>query len=1273
MVSKVRHVALLLFVLGLMTGLASAQPGLNISQIDGSGQVTQSAFNPAVYGPEARAPRAGKYWDGLATTDYYNFTTQVTAPPNPQIGVGPDDVVTIVNRTIARYPNPNAIGNPVVTTPYTNPPTSKAWLDVWLGIANLNAVCPTAPRSNATCVIDNASIRYDQMQGRFVVLFTATDVPSHISNFILVTSRYATFACPPGVTPANCPNTSDMFTPPIVPIVGGPNTGGVNQYWMMYIIPVNIVLPAPTTSTAGAAFCMAPFVGGNPLSAPAPIGMQQVLNGFSTGPITTGCSDYFPTAARFGLDNDNIILTAPVLDVSLEIGPVPLSPGCLSTAAMGCGPVLPGGPYAGTRVVTVPKVVVFNGVALGGDPRNVAGTGTGLVNLSDDSSTGTLTGLPAGPVVAGVAPAPDLTRPPNATCNPQCAITLANVVPSTTSLIPPIFWEPDNLRGRALASFDAQVAPINAVGSAGSIGGVITPIDYLVGKLVTDSFGQFVIPPGFAATTIFVQPIIFTCPVAALFAGPAGVPYCGTPSAPNNPGGGQVAETAVLGVLSGPGVGATAPNVTPQATGQAFGAPGGQQPGQLHTLATTADPATVGQGKNDAAPNLAQDGTPMPRLFVGDQRPQQVMFREGLLYAASTVRLFDNVGTVFPFNTATVMYNVLKTPGPTCNLPQTPAFVGGTDPCLVAAVGGTGQGNPYTPNGSRIAQTNEAIETYWYNGTNVPDPTGNINGYGFYAPAFDSPANVVNGSSLPNSSGISPINLFPWLEKLFVGNTVGGPSTINNTFATHYASIWDVRPGDDGYDTNLPYLDPVSGTIIISDTRLCQPPFTALVTTTAGSRVLSALAPVASSLPLAVGQLVTGTGIPAGATVSAICIAACTSPVTAPANSVIISAAATITQNRVTATFAAPPPGGAAGQALCSMVPFGFRAGASTDPNDGSLWVYAPFAKARMSTLIGPGQWGTSVANYQLDFPSPDPYGNDNAYFGDVTPSYPDPFRTAINIARTAGLFTQGFAGATCPTSSQGNPPVVPPPAGTSSGGTVSGPGQVCTNFQPTDQVTRAEMAMWVIRSQMDDQQVLNFLNATGGIPNINGLGAASFADNPSIPAVAGCPVPSNPPQGSGTQFCSAQTIANYIEAMYRRGYTKGCSSTNDGRRMYCPADLVTRGQMSIFLIRAKMANVFPTSLSGIPVALSAGPSQGFASVYGDAFGFFTPAQPYFTDCSASSCGASAGIGANGPYIYIQKMRELRITNGTTGITYSPDTILTRQEIAVFVVRAFLQ
>src|SRR5437764_6232950 len=113
-----------------------------------------------------------------------------------------------------------------------------------MGVSNLAAACPSVPRNNSTCILDNASIRYDQMQGRFVVLFTATDVPSHVSNFVLVTSRYATFACPASVTAANCPNTSDLFTNVVVPTVGGTTTGANNAYWVMYLIPINVVLPA---------------------------------------------------------------------------------------------------------------------------------------------------------------------------------------------------------------------------------------------------------------------------------------------------------------------------------------------------------------------------------------------------------------------------------------------------------------------------------------------------------------------------------------------------------------------------------------------------------------------------------------------------------------------------------------------------------------------------------------------------------------------------------------------------------------------------------------------------------------------------------------------------------------------------------------------------------------------------------------------------------------------------------------------------------------------
>ena len=112
-----------------------------------------------------------------------------------------------------------------------------------------------------------------------------------------------------------------------------------------------------------------------------------------------------------------------------------------------------------------------------------------------------------------------------------------------TSNIPPIFWEPDNLRGRALASFDAQVGISSPTGPAATnVNGVITPLDYLVGLMVSgtpgglqgNTFGQ----------TFFVQPIVFSCPATEIFGSNSGVTFCGTQGG----GGGQVADLPTLGV-----------------------------------------------------------------------------------------------------------------------------------------------------------------------------------------------------------------------------------------------------------------------------------------------------------------------------------------------------------------------------------------------------------------------------------------------------------------------------------------------------------------------------------------------------------------------------------------------------------------------------------------------------------------------------------------------------------------------------------------------------
>jgi len=242
MSSKIRNVALLLPAFVLATGLASAQPGVKVSAVNSTGSVTTTTLtNDSSSGPTAKAPAVdanglAKYWDGLGTggasTNYFSVPPYITAPPNPQIAVGPDDILTIVNRTISRFPNPNAAGNTGVANPYNNPPSEYVWLDAWIGIPTLGPIlCPSGTGSNTTCVIDNASIRYDQLQGRFVVLFTVTDVPAHRSNFVLIVSRFSQFTKCAANVPTCVPNgaSSPLFTPPVIaPIVGGTQTGGVN-------------------------------------------------------------------------------------------------------------------------------------------------------------------------------------------------------------------------------------------------------------------------------------------------------------------------------------------------------------------------------------------------------------------------------------------------------------------------------------------------------------------------------------------------------------------------------------------------------------------------------------------------------------------------------------------------------------------------------------------------------------------------------------------------------------------------------------------------------------------------------------------------------------------------------------------------------------------------------------------------------------------------------------------------------------------------------------
>ncbi len=284
--------------------------------------------------------------------------------------------------------------------------------------------------------------------------------------------------------------------------------------------------------------------------------------------------------------------------------------------------------------------------------------------------------------------------------------------------------------------------------------------------------------------------------------------------------------------------------------------------------------------------------------------------------------------------------------------------------------------------------------------------------------------------------------------------------------------------------------------------------------------------------------------------------------------------------------FLSPPP-----TFRTPIVPFGIRGG-STDPNSLGLWLYGAYAKGRLSAIPGLGQWGTYTAFYPLTFPVADPYRP-----FDSIPAPPNDIAPINLMPYLEKLF-------------------------------------VGTTPQPGGEVLRRDLAQWVVRAQSDEAAITSYLNSTGGV-------FCSFADV--------CP-PGSPGTGARVQTNPNGTPEwRYIEAMYRRGYTKGCADSGDAARRFCPGQPLTRGQMAVFIIRAKMNNVFPTSGAFTPPPV------------GDQFGLFNSSTPSISD-----------IPDTHPYFeFIQKMRELRITSGATTSNFTPDSTLTRGQLTTFLIRAF--
>ena len=127
-----------------------------------------------------------------------------------------------------------------------------------------------------------------------------------------------------------------------------------------------------------------------------------------------------------------------------------------------------------------------------------------------------------------------------------------------------------------------------------------------------------------------------------------------------------------------------------------------------------------------------------------------------------------------------------------------------------------------------------------------------------------------------------------------------------------------------------------------------------------------------------------------------------------------------------------------------------------------------------------------------------------------------------------------------------------------------------------------------------------------------------------------------DPPAATGTMFAdvpATHLFAKWIEQFAREGITGGCAT---GPPQYCPDDVVTRGQMAVFLLRASHgAGYEPPAATGT----------------------------MFTDVPVTHLFAT----------WIEQLAREGITGGcsTSPPEYCPNATVTRAQMAVFLTRAF--
>lgn len=111
------------------------------------------------------------------------------------------------------------------------------------------------------------------------------------------------------------------------------------------------------------------------------------------------------------------------------------------------------------------------------------------------------------------------------------------------------------------------------------------------------------------------------------------------------------------------------------------------------------------------------------------------------------------------------------------------------------------------------------------------------------------------------------------------------------------------------------------------------------------------------------------------------------------------------------------------------------------------------------------------------------------------------------------------------------------------------------------------------------------------------------------------------------TDMPATNSLFRYVQKMRDLGIHTGCSATQ-----FCPNALVTRGQMATYVARA---------------------------LFGETFSF--PTAQRFSDIPAS----------HSLFPYVQKIWDLGVTQGCSASSYCPEDLVTREQMAAFLSRAF--